>query len=55
MSIYIDIIKLNKNIFTNFEVPMGRGDFSKIKINKKTINLIDESYNSNLCHLNLQY
>ena len=47
MSIYIDIIKLNKNIFTNFEVPMGRGDFSKIKINKKTINLIDESYNSN--------
>ena len=47
MSIYIDIFKLNKNIFLNFEIPMGRGDFSKVKINNKYINLIDESYNSN--------
>ena len=47
MSIYIDIFKLNKNIFLNFEIPIGRGDFSKIKINNKYINLIDESYNSN--------
>ena len=47
MNIYIDIFKLNKNIFLNFEIPVGRGDFSKVKINNKYINLIDESYNSN--------
>ena len=47
MNIYFDISKLKKNIFLNFEIPQGRGDFSKIKINKKNINLIDESYNSN--------
>ena len=34
-------------LFLNFEVPNGRGDFSKIKVNGKNINLIDESYNSN--------
>ena len=47
MSIYLDILKLDKNIFLNFEIPVGRGDFSKVKINNKYINLIDESYNSN--------
>ena len=47
MSIYINIFRLNKNIFQRFEVPQGRGDLSKIKIFKKNINLIDESYNSN--------
>ena len=47
MSIYINILKLDKKIFLRFEIPRGRGDFSKIKIKKKTINLIDESYNSN--------
>ncbi len=47
MSIYINILKLNKNIFLKFKVPQGRGDLSKIKILKKNINLIDESYNSN--------
>ena len=47
MSIYTDIFKLNKKIFLNFKVPTGRGDFSKLRINKKYINLIDESYNSN--------
>ena len=47
MSIYINIFKLNKNIFVNFKTPQGRGDFSKIKVNKKKLNLIDESYNSN--------
>ena len=31
----------------DFETPEGRGDFSKLKINNKNINLIDESYNSN--------
>ena len=47
MSIYMDIGKLNKKIFLNFKIPTGRGDFSRIKVNKKIINLIDESYNSN--------
>jgi murE/murF fusion protein len=47
MSIFLDVSKLNKNIFKNFKVPNGRGDISKIKINKKNLNLIDESYNSN--------
>ena len=47
MSIYIDVFKLNKNIFLNFKTPVGRGNFSEIKIYKKKINLIDESYNSN--------
>ena len=47
MSIYLDISRINKNIFNNFKTPNGRGDISKIKINKKSLNLIDESYNSN--------
>ena len=47
MNIYINIHKLSKKIFLNFKVPSGRGDFSRIKINKKKINLVDESYNSN--------
>jgi len=47
INININIFELNKNIFLNFEVPNGRGDFSKIKVNGKNINLIDESYNSN--------
>ena len=47
MSIYENVFKLNKNIFLNFKIPSGRGDYSKIKINDKYINLIDESYNSN--------
>ena len=47
INININIFELNKNIFLNFEVPNGRGDFSKIKVDGKNINLIDESYNSN--------
>ena len=47
MSIFLNISKLYKNIFFNFKTPNGRGDFLKIKINKKKLNLIDESYNSN--------
>ena len=46
MSIYINILQLDKNIF-KFKIPQGRGDLSKIKIFNKNINLIDESYNSN--------
>ena len=47
ISIFKDIKKLNKNIFYNHKTPNGRGDISKIKIFKKNVNLIDESYNSN--------
>jgi MurE/MurF fusion protein len=47
MSIFLDISKVNKNIFVKFKLPDGRGDISKIQINKKKLNLIDESYNSN--------
>ena len=47
MSIFLDISRLNKNIFMSFKPPNGRGDITKIKINKKNLNLIDESYNSN--------
>ncbi len=47
MKIYINISRLSKKIFLNFKVPPGRGDLSKVRINKKNINLIDESYNSN--------
>ena len=47
MSIFLDTSKISKNIFANFEIPSGRGDISKIKIDNKNLNLIDESYNSN--------
>jgi MurE/MurF fusion protein len=47
MSIFVDISKINKNTFVNFKIPNGRGDFSKIKVKNKNLNLIDESYNSN--------
>ena len=47
LSIYKNIFKLDKNVFFKFKVPQGRGDISKIKILKKNINLVDESYNSN--------
>ncbi len=47
MSVFKNILRLNENIFQNFKIPVGRGDFSRIRFNKKYINLIDESYNSN--------
>ncbi|WP_435162625.1 UDP-N-acetylmuramoyl-L-alanyl-D-glutamate--2,6-diaminopimelate ligase [Candidatus Pelagibacter bacterium nBUS_25] len=47
MSIFINISKLNKNIFMGFKTPDGRGDITKIKIDNKRLNLVDESYNSN--------
>ena len=52
MQIYIDVFKLNKNIFLNLKTTKGRGDVSNLKINKKKIFLIDESYNSNPLSLN---
>ena len=47
MSIFFNISKISKNIFINFKAPDGRGNISKIRINNKNLNLIDESYNSN--------
>ena len=47
MNIHIDVTKLNQNIFLNIKNTEGRGDVTKIKLNNKKINLIDESYNSN--------
>ena len=47
ISIFKNIDKLNKNIFYKFKTPMGRGDISKIKIKRKVIKFIDESYNAN--------
>jgi MurE/MurF fusion protein len=47
VGIFKDIKELDKNIFYNYKLPKGRGDISKIKINKKRIYLVDESYNSN--------
>ena len=47
ISIFKDIKKLDNNIFYNHKTLDGRGDISKIKIFKKNLNLIDESYNSN--------
>jgi MurE/MurF fusion protein len=47
MNIYFDISRISKNIFVNFMPPSGRGDISKINVNNKKLNLIDESYNSN--------
>ena len=47
ISIFKDVKRLDKNIFYNHKTLNGRGDISKIKIFKKNIYLIDESYNSN--------
>ncbi len=52
IKIYKDIMKLNENIFYNHSTLQGRGDMSKIRVNKKNIYLIDESYNSNPLSLN---
>ncbi len=46
-SIYFDIEKIKENIFSNFTIPVGRGDLIKVKLKNKEINIIDESYNSN--------
>ena len=47
ISVYVDIFQLDEKFFLNFKTPSGRGDFLKVKIKKKIINLIDETYNSN--------
>ena len=47
MSVFIDVQKLDDNIFYNHKTLNGRGDISRIKILKNFFYLVDESYNSN--------
>ena len=47
ISIFTNIVKLDKNLFFNYQKIKGRGDIVKIKLFKKSIYLVDESYNSN--------
>ena len=47
ISNYINVQTLKENLFYDFKIPKGRGDFLKIIINNKLINIVDESYNSN--------
>ncbi len=42
-----DIKKLKKDTFLNLKTPDGRGDISKIRLGKKSLFLVDETYNSN--------
>ena len=47
ISIFKDIHKLDKNIFYDHRAVNGRGDIMKVKLFKKNLYLVDESYNSN--------
>src|SRR6056300_607529 len=47
ISLFFNLEKISNRIFLDFQLPEGRGDLSKLKFNKKIINLVDESYNSN--------
>ncbi len=47
ISNYLDIKNISEKFFFNYNLPEGRGDYKYVKINKKKIHLIDESYNSN--------
>ena len=52
ISIFKDTQKLDKKIFFDYEITKGRGDITKVKLNKKSIYIVDESYNSNPLSLN---
>ena len=52
ISNFIEIKHVRKDIFHKFKLPKGRGNLIKIKNDKKIINIIDESYNSNPLSLN---
>ena len=52
ISNFIEIKHVRKDIFHKFKLPEGRGNLIKIKNDKKIINIIDESYNSNPLSLN---
>ena len=44
---YFSIDRLNKNLFTNFNIPKSRGSIKKYNNGTKKLTIIDESYNSN--------
>ena len=46
------IDNLQTNFFSKYKIPSGRGNIKKITIDDKSINIIDESYNSNPLSLN---
>ena len=52
LSIFFNLTKIHYKIFFDFRIPDGRGDIKKIKVGKKILFLIDESYNSNPDSLN---
>jgi len=47
ISIFKDLQKLDKKIFFDYVATKGRGDITKVKLYKKSIYIVDESYNSN--------
>ena len=47
ISIFKDIQKFDKDIFFDYVITNGRGDIAKVKLDKKSIYIVDESYNSN--------
>ena len=53
ISVFFDLNLLDRYFFNDYKFPEGRGDYNLIYFNKKKINLIDESYNSN--PLSLQF
>ncbi len=44
---YFDFKKLKKDLFLGFRIPQSRGSLIRYKKGEKTINILDESYNSN--------
>ena len=42
-----DLRNIDQKVFFNFKQPEGRGNFKKIKLKNKLLNILDESYNSN--------
>ena len=47
ISVYFDIEKLNRNLFSGFCIPESRGSIINFRNGSKRITIIDESYNSN--------
>ena len=47
ISNFLDLNNISEKFFLNYNLPEGRGDYKYVKIHKKRIHLIDESYNSN--------
>ena len=47
ISVYFNIEKLNRNLFSGFCIPESRGSIINFRKGSKKITIIDESYNSN--------